>query len=470
MIETTATTIIGFLILISAVILVHEWGHFVAARRMGVKVLSFSMGFGPVLWKRTARGGVEYRLSAIPFGGYIRMAGEEFADERKGTPDEFLSAPIRRRVVIILAGPLMNMVLGWVLAVGIHLRGLETPAFEPRIAAVVAGTPAEAAGIEPGDRIVSIDGVEVSTWREFTDRVAASPGRPLRLVVERGGANVPLTLTPTTRPDEGLNALGRAYARARDLVRGAGYAGAIAWVDPVIGSVEEGSPAAAAGVAVGDRIVAVGETPVERWDEAALIIHASLGETVTVTLASPDGTERVIEAVPRLQVEPGPDGFRRFGAIGIGPVARPDPRPLDEAILEGTMMTIGMGTLVFWTIEKIVRGVISPRLLAGPVGIAQMAGQKFRRGLVEYVLLTALISVNLAIVNLLPFPVLDGGWIFIFFPYEALTGRPMPTRVHSAIVGAGIATLVTFILFITWNDIVRWVVPETVQRLLDESR
>jgi regulator of sigma E protease len=469
MLEATFTTVIGFLVLISAVIVVHEWGHFVAARRMGVKVLAFSMGFGPVLWRRTGRDGVEYRLSAVPFGGYIRMAGEEFADERKGTPDEFLSAPIRRRVVIILAGPAMNLVLGWALCVGIHLWGLDAPAAEPRIAAVVAGTPAEAAGLRTGDRIVAIDGAPIAAWRAFTDRVAASPGRPLALVVERAGEKVPLTLTPATRSEEGLNAVGRAYARARNLVRGGGYAGAIAWIEPVVGTVDEGSPAEEAGIRPGERITAIDDTPVERWEEAAAIIHASIGETLAVTLADAGGGRRAVEVIPRLSVEPSPDGLRRFGAIGIGPVVRPDPRPVGEALLDGTAMTIGMGTLVFWTLEQIVRGAISPKLLAGPVGIAQMAGQKFRRGLVEYVLLTALISVNLCVVNLLPFPVLDGGWL-CFFAYEAAVGRPMPQRVQSAIFGAGIAVLLALIVFITWNDIIRWADPETVQRLLEETR
>lgn len=470
MIQAAFSTVIGFLLLISAVILIHEGGHFLVARRMGIRVLAFSMGFGPVLWRYTAKDGVEYRLSLVPFGGYVRMAGEDFSDERKGTPDEFLSAPIRRRVAIIIAGPAMNLILGWTLCVGIHLRGLEAPAAIARMARVLPGTPAAAAGLRDGDRVLSVDGSPVAFWNDFADVVAANEGKPLRLEVERDTAVLSLSLVPSRRPLRDGPAIARAYEGLRAALRGGGYAGAVAWLDPVVGTVEEGSPAAAAGIRPGDRIVAVGDTAVARWEEAATVIHRSPEETVAITLAGAGGGRRVVSVVPRLAVQPTPDGFLKFGAIGIDPVTRPDPRPLGEALLDGTVMTVGMGNLVVWTIEKLFSGSLSPKLLAGPVGIAQMAGQKFRRGLAEYVLLTALISVNLALVNMVPFPVLDGGWLFIFFPYEAVMKRPMPQKVQNAVWGAAIFSLLALILFITYNDVVRWIGLQDVRDLIEQTK
>lgn len=466
------TAIGGFIIIIGPAVFFHELGHFLFAKYFGVKVFTFSLGFGPKIWSRTWRG-TEYALSWIPFGGYVKMAGEDPGEERKGSPDEFASKPVWQRAVVIAAGPAANILMGFLICIFIFLRGPETPGFLPKVGQIIESSPASGI-LEEGDVITAINGQPVSSWQEIERFERSSVGTLLQMRVRRGAAEFDANVTPVQPVFEGdLPLLFRAQlATDRIFVGGNGTLKIVPWIDPVLGIVHEDNPAYRAGLQAGDKILMLDGKPVTQWDDLALAIRESpVGKPIEIVYAR-GGKEQTVTVTPKTTHAQGPDGkITSFNAIGIQAIVKPDPKPFFHATALAAIKTADLGRFIFVTLHKLITGEVSARLLAGPLGIAQGSGIQFREGgWMQLVYFLALISVNLGVVNLLPLPLLDGGWLFIFLTYEFLARRPMPQKIQERLMQAGIAMLLALVLFITWNDLGRIFGFQTVDDVMESQK
>ncbi|MEK8022224.1 MAG: RIP metalloprotease RseP [Candidatus Hydrogenedentota bacterium] len=500
-----ASTLFAFAIVIGPAIFFHELGHFYFAKRFGVKVFTFSIGFGKRIWSKTYNG-TEYCLSWIPLGGYIKMAGEDPTEQHAGAPDEFPSKPVWQRAIIIAAGPIANIILGFVLCVFIFLVGPESPAFMPK----VGGVPEKLADVvRVGDVIESIDGEKVASWDDIERMERAAIGRPVTLGIDRGGENIEVKATPIPRKyPENLPWLVKVQVAVDDMMMGNGMLGLDPWVDPVIGQMTEGSPADLAGLKPGDRLVQFAGKPLTQWSDLAMAIRgAPLGEETVErqerwwsiwfpsflrpplqkiwpeetwkvanipqqALIVRDGKEMTIEVAPKTVHAPKPDGgIESFAAIGISPVMKQVPQGPVRAVVSGVFMTARLGKLIVDTLIKLVSGEVSAKLLSGPIGIAQASGSQMREGgIMQLIYFLALISVNLGVVNLFPYPLLDGGWLFIFFLYEIMARKPLSPKAMERFIKVGIAGLLTLVVFITWNDLGRIIGFQKVDDIMRESR
>lgn len=464
-----ATTLFAFVLVIGPAIFIHELGHFLVAKRCGIKVFTFSLGFGPKIFS-IERGGTEYRLSWIPLGGYVKMAGEEPGEAHTGSPDEFASKTIGQRVAVIVAGPAANVLLGIVLCFFICLVGLESAGYLPRVGYIAPASPA--AGIlEVGDEITAIDGAPVTSWFEIDRRIRSSAGRELGFDVMRAGTTVLVRVVPAPYavPDD-LGLVERAKFAVMRRLWGDGTLKVGAWIEPVVGSLKEDGGASRAGVAQGDRIVRIGDSPVIQWGDIGAAVQLTRGETVTVVIARSSET-MVLAMKPKMIAVPTVDGaIESSYAIGIVPTVRKDPQGPLNAAVSSVFMTYSLGKMVLVTLHKLITRSLSIKMLAGPLGIAQGSGVSFREGgIEELIYFLALISINLGVVNLLPFPLLDGGWIFIFLTYEFFRGKPMSQKAQERLMQAGLALLLTLIVFITYNDFARLLKFQTVEDILEET-
>ncbi len=430
------TTILAFVFVIGVLVFVHELGHYLAARRVGVRVLTFSLGFGPRLLS-TTRGGTEYCISAIPLGGYVKMAGETGDDARTGQPDEFLSKTKWERFQVLIMGPAMNIALAILVLAGVLMGGAEVPAYvdqPPVVGSIEAGSPAERARFAIGDRIVNVAGHNVDTWQEVDIEIASKANRDIAVTVLREGRQ----LTLDVRPDaEGRYEIGRI--------------GVFPNVHPIIRSVNPGDPAERAGIKPGDVILAVDGRPVSFMRQLSEAIAGNPETPITLTVRR-DGRPIDIRVTPERQ--------GKTGWIGIGmtnETRRIEPGPLEalRMSVEENWKTTG---LIFRTLWGLMIGETSPRQLMGPVGIAQLSGESAEEGLVSLLSLMAHISLNLGLLNLLPIPVLDGGHILIL-ALEGAARRNFSMRVKERMLLAGFVLLVLLMVTVIYNDLTRisWV-------------
>ena len=417
-----------FIVVIGILILVHELGHFLVARWTGVGVERFSIGFGPVLVRWRGKE-TEYCLSAIPMGGYVKMMGEENPLEGGTVPvfdadKAFATKPLWARFLIVFAGPAMNFVLAAVI-VSVVLATIGRTVWPPVAGRVVDGGPAAAAGLRTGDRILAVNGRQVSYWEDVDRAVAGSQGRPLQLEVEREAARQPMTVTPrrTTVQDPILKESREVW----DI--GVGPHGA-----PVITSVAPNSPAEVAGLKPGDVVLSVGDQRVFSPDEMVQAITPNAEKE-----RGPGGDE--VE-VGRIQAG---IGGKAMGTEAYNPV---------EAVWHGAAWTANMSVTIVKGLWRIVLGTIDRSNIGGPIQIASMAGQQAREGFGQLALFTAFISVNLAVLNLLPVPILDGGHL-LFFVIEAVLGRPLSLKKREVAQQLGLALLLLLMVFAIYNDLVR---------------
>ncbi len=435
-----------FVLVIGALIFVHELGHFLVAKRAGVGVLKFSLGFGPRLFG-FRRNETEYLISAIPLGGYVKMIGEDPREQERVENRErsFAEKPVGTRALIIAAGPLSNFLLAFVI-----FFGLFTFAGRPSSWTVIgrpeADSPGARAGLKAGDRITAVNGEAVSTWEELERKIQASEGRPLGLTVKRGGHRFTASITPRR-------------VTVRDLFgeeREAWDIGVGPFISTKIGQVMKGHPADQAGLKPGDRILAFQGRPVEGWDELASLIHAHPGQKVRL-LVEREGKEFEVELTPKLTKQ----GDKEIGLIGIAPAQefiyqRTDPFTAFSTAVKRTVELTG---LILYSLFKLIQGEIPASTLGGPVLVGQMAGEQAKTGLLNVLLLTAGLSINLGVLNLLPIPVLDGGHLF-FALIEAIRGRPLKVRTREIANYVGLAFLVALMLYATRNDIMRLIGPQ----------
>lgn len=438
MISSFLTDAIVVTVVLGGMVFLHELGHFLAAKSFGVRVLTFSLGFGKRLFG-FKRGDTDYRVSALPLGGYVKMAGEDPTAVLTGDPGEFLSRPRWQRFVIILMGPSMNFVLAIVVLGGLYRFAYQKPAYQVqpvKIGAVDPQSAAAKAGLEPGDLITQFEGVKNPKWEDVRFDVVTGAGHAIPLTVLRDGKIFHTTLTPKA---EGPN-----------------QAGVAGWFPCLPGTIEElspGQPASKAGLKPGDKLVGVGGNhPTYFWPDIVQKIEQSHGKEVSL-LVLRDGKEFEARIKPQYTDVKGSKAWR----IGVM-VSNSDfvtrQLPLGLAVEYSLRDNYRTFLETFDVLGKLVTRRISARSLAGPIGIAQISGEAYRHGLADLLGIVAFISVQLGILNLLPIPILDGGQIFLL-AIEGFMRRDLSLEVKERFVQVGIVFLLLVFAFVMYNDIAR---------------
>jgi regulator of sigma E protease len=442
--------LVSFVVVLGVLIVVHELGHFIMARLAGVGVERFSVGFGPVLWRFRGKE-TEYCVSAIPMGGYVKMMGDDenpleggkgaTIDPRKA----FNAKPLAARFLIVFAGPAMNFVLAVVIAALMFML-VGRPVAPAQVGRVVEGGPAAQAGLQTGDRIISIDGAAVPYWEDVARVVQAAGPRALKVVVKGASGERTVDLTPT-------------QTKRRDLFgdeQNVWELGASPYIPATIGDTVSGDPADQAGLKSGDTVTALEGQPVMSWDDLAEKIHQRAGQPTRLEVKR--GSETLpITVTPKKGKIPGADGKEvEAGLVGIRPggttlMVRSNPL---TATWEGVVWAGDVTAKTAIGLYKWASRQIPSNSIGGPIQIATMAGEQARQGISSLALFTAVISVNLFLLNLLPVPMLDGGHL-LFFACEAVLGRPLSVRKREVAQQVGFALLMLLMVFAFYNDFKR---------------
>lgn len=445
-------TIIFFIIALGVLIFVHELGHFLVAKRSGICVEIFSLGFGPRL-VGFRRGETDYRLSALPLGGYVKMRGEE-PGEGAADPRSFAGKGIWTRARVVLFGPLMNLFFCLAFMPVVFMIGREEPAFlrePPVILDVREHSPAAVAGLRKGDRILAIDGKPTESWEGVLNRALLSPGSVLTLSFQRGGDRLERTVKVEELPE----------------IRG-GYVG----IEPMlfvgneatIDGVRPQGPAERAGLKAGDRVLSFGGHAVADWLDLAWKVDRTNGTEAPIVVRR-GGETLTLQVRPEFDQENGrwligivkdrrsgvPMVVRRYGFLG--------------AVVAGTKENVKLAGLTVDVLWRLVTRKLSYKVLGGPIIIAKTSAAAASSGLADFLYFLAFLSLQLSILNVLPIPVLDGGNL-LFFGIEWIRRRPMSVRVRHAADQVGFALLVSLMLVVTYNDIDHiWGLGEVVKRL-----
>lgn len=427
------TSIAAFTFVLGVLVFVHEMGHYLMARRIGIRVLTFSLGFGPKLLT-VRRGDTDYCISAIPLGGYVKMAGENPDDVRSGADDEFLSKTKWERFQVLIMGPTMNIILAFVVMAVVLYQGAAVPAYEeqpPIVGYVMEASPAEQSGIRVGDLILRIGGRPVQTWEELFVTVMPRAERELEVVLRRGLQEVTIQVTPEAQTQFQVGDLG-----------------VVPIMQPQILNVLTGDPADLAGIRPRDVITAVNGEPITRDNPFVETINANADVALMLTVVR-GGQTLKIEVTPALR--------GNVGLIGVElspfEVRTIEPGPL-QAIQMSFEKNYAWSGLIFQTLGGLLTSETSPKQLVGPLGIAQLSGGAAQIGMVALFTLMAMISLNLGILNLLPIPVLDGGHIFIM-ALEGLSRRDFSVRIKEKIQLAGFVVLLMLMVTVIYNDLTR---------------
>jgi regulator of sigma E protease len=432
------STILAVAVVLGFMILIHEFGHYAAAKFFKVRVEVFSIGFGKRLLG-FRRGETDYRVSAIPLGGYVKMSGENPMDERTGDAGEFLSHPRWQRFVVALAGPAMNIALAIGLLTVVYMVHYERPVFADKPAIVgwvLPDTPAAKAGFQEGDRIIRLDGIENPTWEQVEPRVALSPNQPLQVTILRAGQTLEKTVTPEAKGLEQYGTLGL-----------------VADQPTVITDLEPGMPAEKAGLKVGDIIVAVNGQPIKAIAQMISLLQKSKDAPVEVTVQR--GTKQL--TVTMRPVPTPMEGTKelryRVGFLNEPTISgRLSFVPAFRKSLEDNKRS---SLLILELLQKMIRNKVSMRTVEGPIGISSAVGRAVREdGWTPLLGITAAISLNLGIFNLLPIPILDGGVILLLI-VESLIQRDISLRIKERIYQAAFVFLVLFAVMVIVSDITK---------------
>jgi len=446
-----AYEVMSFLVAIIILVTVHEFGHFYVARLCGVRVLRFSLGFGKVLWRYYDKHGTEFSLSALPFGGYVKML-----DEREGdVPAELLAQAFTRKTVwqrmaIVVAGPVANFILAivlfWVLLLGGE-RGLI-----PIIGAVQPNSIAAHAGLEVGQEILSVDGVETPTEQRLAKQLIGRLGESGAIEFKVRYPDSDLVYQLSAPLDGWLRGV-----QDPEPLEGLGiYIGP----KPIIGEVLPNTPAAKAGFKVGDKVVQMNKLPINNWQDFMGMVRPRINEAIIVEIER----NSVKGTVELLSLSVTPESFTEkgvsYGRVGMAP------KPLSEefirrydysvsgALVASVNQTWDTAGFVLLSVKKLILGEISTKNLSGPISIAKVAGSSAQNGLKSFVGFLALLSVFLGVFNLLPIPVLDGGHL-LYLSVEVIKGKPVSEKVQIMAYQLGLMLVIGLSVLAMYNDIMR---------------
>lgn len=424
---TALTSILAFAFTLGIIVLVHESGHYLVAKYFGVRIVTFSIGFGNRVWGFT-RGGTDYRISALPLGGYVRMGGE-LQDESTGDPSDFVNKPRWQRILIYLAGPFMNLVLSvTVIAalfmIGINIQGLQDmPAV---VGYVDPGSAGEKAGLLPEDRIVSVDGKAVELWKDFEFAVTTAPERKLALQVERQGQTLPVELVPIKVERYEF-----------------GDAGLFPKLKLKLSVIFDDKPAKKAGFQSGDTVLKVDGHPITDANQFVKVIEAKAGQQIEIEILRQD-RPMVLAVVPE-----DVDGKGRIG-VQLGFYRQ---LPFGEAIAESFKYNLEIIHKTFQVLGKLFsREIAAKSALSGPIEIAVLSGQAAQQGFDDLFFMMGFLSISIGILNLLPIPLLDGGQIFILL-VESLLRRDLSLRVKERFAQAGFMILMVLMATVIFFDL-----------------
>ncbi|MBI5299071.1 MAG: site-2 protease family protein [Deltaproteobacteria bacterium] len=500
------TSILSFIIAFGILVLVHEFGHFWIARRRGVAIEKFSIGFGPKIFGFHYRGlrrslrrqsrqslplnapsglidskGTDFCISLIPLGGFVKMKGDE--DESQVSPDDktaFVNKSVKARSAIVMAGPFMNLLLSFIVMPLVFLIGKQEPAFfkePPVIERVLPGSPAEKSGLGIGDLIVAFDGKSVATWEGLLEAIAiTAPNKTLNLEIERG----PWIM------DHGPRTKKEIVVETATLPGGEGsYLGIEKYFgkapSAIVKEIMPESPAADAHLQAGDQITLVGGQPIDSWDGLIHAVNVHQGEAIQIEVlrvlrseqseregAAPtalplEGATRapIKEVRQNLTIQPKWDAEAKRWMLGIKGPETMEMGPLQirhysflGAIEAGCKTNIRNILLTFQVLKKLVTFELSYKNLGGPVQIAYSLSKAAASGVADFLYFTAFLSIQLAVLNILPIPMLDGGHL-LFFMIEAVRKRPLSLKIRIIAQQTGLVLLLTLILLVTFNDLKR---------------
>jgi len=428
-------TILAFAFVLGVLVFVHELGHFLAAKRVGIRVLKFQLGFNPTIVS-FRRGDTEYSLGALPFGGYVKMAGESADEERTGKDDEFLSKTKWQRFQVLVMGPVMNLLLAFVLSAIVLYHGAEIGAYEdqpPVVGVVATGSPAAKADIRPGDRIVSVADHRVDTWDQFFVAVSTRPNREVSIALLRNGLDITRKVTPGSTTTEGRFEVG-------DI-------GVMPNTHPHLLSITPGDPGDRAGLKTGDVVLAINGEPIVFSSQLRDAIAKHPQETITISILR-NGSPMTMTATPMRSGKIG-----RLG-VGIGDETKSIKPTAVEAVSMSAKKNVELAGMIGQTVWGLITRQISKSQLMGPIAIAQLSGESAQLGWIALFSLMASISLNLGLLNLLPIPVLDGGHILIM-AVEGVARRDLSIRVKEKMLLAGFVVLMMLMVTVIYNDLTR---------------
>jgi regulator of sigma E protease len=433
-------TILSFAFVLGILVFIHELGHFLTAKRIGVRVHEFSLGFPPKIFSRTW-GETEYRIGLLPLGGYVKMAGGDVG-EVTGDPRELPSRTRLERTAILLAGPLMNILLAIVLFTALFMVGVERPAGlddPPVVSFVPSDSPAARAGVRSGDKLLEIGGRPVASWLETLEIFGLSPNQTLPLRLERGGEVVTTEIVVEARGKEE-----------------SGFSGLFPEVQPAVTGFRAGYPAESSGLQKGDVIVRVDEHDISTSEQLQEAINNTAGSEFTLTILRDSLPLEFRLAATR-------DGDRYLIGVDLPSpvVVDREPNPL-LALVAAVRECVRITGLTFTVLSRLVRGQLSLRQMMGPVGIAQASGQAARSGARSLFTLMAFFSLQLGIFNLLPIPVLDGGHIAIV-ALEGLARRDFSWKLKERILQVGLVLLLMLMGTVIYLDLTK---IESIERFL----
>jgi len=425
------------MVVLGIIIVLHELGHFLVAKFFKIKVETFSVGFGPRLIG-FRKGDTDYRISAFPLGGYVKMAGDTPSDTLTGEAHEFLSKPKWQRFLVAAAGPLMNILLAVGLIAGLYMYGTDVPEFlvgQAVVNVVEPGSPADKAGIKPGDQIVSFDGRERPDWQAVQNTVITSAGRELPIVIERDGNRMDLTLTPQRKGREE-----------------AGDAGMYPFYRQLVQDLQPNSPALVAGIQRGDEIIRVNGIDIRNSGRTLQqIIQQIPDETFPVTVLR-GGKEIEMKVTPVMQ-----ENRRMIGIVLQWPTVHIKLGTL-AAMQKSIETNKENAALIFQVIGRLLKREASVKQLDGPIGIISYSGRAYQEGFVTLFMFMALISLNLGILNIMPIPILDGG-VMLLLIIESLMGRDLSLRMKERIVQASVVFILMLMVIVLYNDVVKLLPP-----------
>lgn len=436
------TSILYFLIALGFLIFVHELGHFILAKRQGIKVDVFSFGFGPRLIG-FKKGETDYRLSLLPLGGYVKMFGHEPGDEGADDPRSFNMKTIWQRFKVVIFGPLMNVILAFCLMPIVFMIGRPQPAYldqQPIIEQVRATSPAAEAGLKKGDKIVAVNGHAVTTWESVLNRaLLAKPGSEMKLGVERNGNARDMDVRVGSLPE-----MQGGYVGIEPML----FVGNEAVVD----GVTPGGPADKAGLKAGDVVLSYNGANVIDWLDLTEKVNARGGKEATVKVKHADGTVDRAKLTPEFNEDYDRwlMGIQKKRSSGVPMVTKR--YGFFAAIAQGTKENFKLIKLTFTVIKRLVTLQLSYKVLGGPIIIAKTSAAAASSGFAPFIYFLAFLSMQLGILNLLPIPVLDGGHL-VFLGIETAMRRPLSVRIREIATQVGFVMLVSLMLLVTVNDI-----------------